>query len=211
VPLGTEDGHDRLINWETMFCGLSHPWLPNRPANPTVLYEDLWPEDAWRLEPLALFLAHDKVLFYHHDLGGFVRNRRDLSLTLVMGYGLSWWTHSATPAAAERDWLQRLCRLQAAIGPRCAGRPLDDFQYLAPQVIRSRWGDLEIVANLSSAPWPIASGEAIAPEGFCAKSPDMEAGIFQRPASGDGTAQAEWMIRVRGTKDWSAGPETQGR
>ena len=98
VPLGTEDGHDRLINWETMFCGLSFPWLPNRPSNHYVLYEDLWPEGAWRIEPLALFLAHDKVLFYHHDLGGFVQNRRDLSLTLVMGYGLSWWTHSATPS-----------------------------------------------------------------------------------------------------------------
>ena len=211
IPLGTEDGHDRLINWETMFCGLSAPWLPNRPSKQFVLYEDLWPEGSWRIEPLALLLAHDKVLFYHHDLGGFVRNRRDLSLTLVMGYGLSWWTHSTTPSDAERDWLERLCRLQAAIGPRCVGRALDQFEYLTPQVIRSRWGDLEIVANLSSKPWPVEAGDAIAPEGFHAKSPDMEAGIFQRPADKDEAAQSRWTIRVRGSGSWSAGPEAEGR
>jgi hypothetical protein len=211
IPLGTEDGHDRLINYETMFCGLSFPWLPNRPSNLSVLYEDLWPEGSWRLEPLALLLAHDKVLFYHHDLGGFVRNRRDLSLTLAMGYGLSWWIHAATPTAAERDWLQRLCRLQAAIGPRCAGRALEDFEYLAPQVIRSRWGDLEIVANLSAEPWPVESGRPIAAEGFRARSPDMEAGIFPRPAGKDPAGDAEWTIRVRGSHDWSAGPESLGR
>jgi hypothetical protein len=211
IPLGTEDGHDRLINYETMFCGLSFPWLPNRPSNLSVLYEDLWPEGSWRLEPLALLLAHDKVLFYHHDLGGFVRNRRDLSLTLAMGYGLSWWIHAATPTAAERDWLQRLCRLQAAIGPRCAGRALEDFEYLAPQVIRSRWGDLEIVANLSAEPWPVESGRPIAAEGFRARSPDMEAGIFPRPAGKDGTRDVEWKIHVRGSHDWSAGPESLGR
>ena len=46
VPLATEDGHDRLINWETMFCGLSFPWLPNRPSHSRVLYEDFWPRNA---------------------------------------------------------------------------------------------------------------------------------------------------------------------
>ena len=151
------------------------------------------------------------MLFYHHDLGGFVRNRRDLSMTLVMGYGLSWWTHSATPPDAERDWLGRLCRLQAAIGPRCAGRALDDFQYLAPEVIRSRWGDLEIVANLSAQPWPVASGAAIAPEGFRAKALDLEAGIFQGPAAAGGAAVPQWIIRAGGLADWSAGPESQTR
>lgn len=211
VPLGTEDGHDRLINYETMFCGLSFPWLPNRPSNASILYGDLWPEGSWRLEPLALFLAHDKVLFYHHDLGGFVRNRLDLSLTLAMGYGLSWTTHSVTPTAAERDWLDRLCRLQAAIGPRCAGRPLDEFEYLSPRVIRSRWGDLEIVANLSTKPWPIESGQVIAPEGFRAKSSELEAGIFQPPAQDHEPAPVQWAIRVRGSAPWSAGPENQDR
>lgn len=210
VPLGTEDGHDRLINWEVMFCGLSFSWLPNRPSNRSVLYEDLWPEGSWRIEPLALFLAHDKVLFYHHDLGGFVRNRLDLSMTLAMGYTLSWATNSVTPSDAERDWLERLCRLQAAIGPRCAGRALDEFEYLAPRVIRSRWGDLEIVANLSSQPWPLKSGEFIAPEGFFAKSPDLEAGILL-PAATSGAAAAQWRINVRGAQGWSAGPESEGR
>ncbi|MFZ5832288.1 MAG: DUF6259 domain-containing protein [Planctomycetota bacterium] len=219
VPLGTEDGHDRLINFEAMFCGLSGPWLPNLPRNTRVLYEDLWPEGAWRIEPLALYLAHDKVLFYHHDLGGFVRDRLDLSATLVMGYGLSWWTRSVNPDPAEADWIDRLCRLQAAIGPRCAGRPLDEFEYLAPRVIRSRWGDLEIIANLTKEPWTLDEATIIAPEGFAARAPDLEAGIFSRFGSRDASAGAGWVIRVRddaaanaaGWSSWAAGPEMQGR
>jgi hypothetical protein len=173
VPLGTEDGQDRLINWETLFCGLSWPWLPNRPSQAQVLYDDLWPLGSWRIEPLALFLAHDKVLFYHHDLGGFVRNRRDLAITLVMGYGLSWATYTADRSPEEDDWLKRLCRIQAAVGPRCAGRPLDEFEYLAPEVLRSRWGDLEIIANLSSRPWKVDEKTTIAPDGFLARAPDL--------------------------------------
>lgn len=209
VPLGTEDGADRLINWETMFCGLSQPWLPNRASSDRALYEDLWPEEAWRIEPLALFLAHDKVLFYHHDLGGFVRDRLDLSITLAMGYGLSWWTRSAAPKPKERGWIERLCRLQAAVGPRCAGRALDDFEYLAPRVIRSRFGDLTIVANLAPQPWKLGAATVIAPEGFCARADDLEAGIFA-VREGKPCTPARWIIRQRSDgrwAEWSAAAE----
>ncbi len=209
IPLGTEDGHDRLINHEIMFCGLSAPWLPNRPHNAHVLYEDVWPDDAWRIEPLALFLAHDKVLFYHHDLGGFVRNRLDLSMSLALGYSLSWRTRSTAPPQAEVDWLERLCRVQAAIGPQCAGQALTDFDYLAPRVIRSRWGHLEIVANLSPDPWPLDTATTIAPEGFSARSPDLEAGIFARRAGRD-CPGGLWLIRQKGPtgwQEWTAGGE----
>lgn len=197
VPLGTEDGHDRLINWETIFSGLSWSWLPNRPSGSRVLYEDRWPKGSWRFEPLALFLAHDKVLFYHHDLGGFIRDRRDLSISLVMGYGLSWWTHSVEPSPEERDWIERLCRVQAVIGPRCAGRPLDEFEYLAPDVIRSRWGDFEIIANLTTEPWKVDANITIAPEGFFAQAPDLDAGILVR-YGGDDHDLDDWLIREKG-------------
>ena len=201
VPLGTEDGHDRLINWETIFSGLSWPWLPNRPSCSRVLYEDRWPRGSWRIEPLALFLAHDKVLFYHHDLGGFVRNRRDLSITLVMGYGLSWWTRSVEPLPEERDWIERLCRLQAAIGSRCAGRALDEFEYVAPKVIRSCWGDLEIIANLTDNPWVLDVNTTLASEGFLARAPGLETGIFDRRGGTD--CDGLWLIRERNGDHWS--------
>lgn len=210
VPLGTEDGQDRLINYETMFCGLSAPWLPNGSNHARVLYEDLWPEGSWRLEPLALFLAHDKVLFYHHDLGGFVRDRLDLSITLALGYGLSWWTHSSQPSASEADWLDRLCRLQAAIGPRCAGRALTGFEYLAPRVIRSQWGDLTIVANLSAQPWKLDAATTLAPQGVAARAPDLDAGIFSRHGGTDYVGGAHWVIREQGNRgwvEWSGGTE----
>jgi hypothetical protein len=214
VPLGTEDGHDRLINSETMFCGLSWPWLPNRPSRAHVLFEDIWPDESWRFEPLALFLAHGKVLFYHHDLGGFVRNRRDLSITLAMGYGLSWWTHSPVPSRQERDWIERLVRLQEAIGPRCAGRALDEFEYLAPQVIRSCWGDLEIVANLSASPWLVDEGTVVAPEGFVARAADLEAGILTRHPRLECSAHGTWIVRrkdVTGWSQWMADPPAGDR
>ncbi len=203
VPLGTEDGHDRLINYETMFCGLSWPWLPNRPSQSRVLYSDLWPEGSWRIEPLALFLAHDKALFYHHDLGGFVRNRRDLSITLALGYGLSWWTHSPNRSAKEQDWIERLCRVQAAVGPRCAGRALDEFEYLAPGVLRSRWGDLDLIANLSAEPWTVDDECVLAPEGFLARSPDLAAGIFVRYQGRSFSPAGSWLIREKGAEGWS--------
>jgi uncharacterized protein DUF6259 len=208
VLLGTEDGHDRLINWETIFSGLSWSWLPNRPSRSRVLYEDRWPKGSWRFEPLALFLAHDKVLFYHHDLGGFIRNRRDLSISLVMGYGLSWWTRSVEPSPKERDWIERLCRIQAAIGPRCAGRPLDEFEYPAPNVIRSRWGDLEIIANLTNEPWKLDTNTTIAPEGFFARSTDLEAGILLRHSGKDDDTD-QWLIRDKRTHStqWTAQTE----
>lgn len=205
VPLGTEDGHARLINYEAIFSGLSWPWLPNEPRHPRVLYSDLWPQRSWKIEPLALFLAHDKVLFYHHDLGGFVRDRLDLSMTLVMGYGLSWWTLTDSPSDAERDWLERLCRLQAAIGPRCAGRSLVAFDYLAPEVIRSRWDDLEITANLADTAWKIDASTVIAPRGFLARSADLEAGVLQGK-----DRRCVWTIKeLNGSawQHWSAGPE----
>jgi hypothetical protein len=131
-----------------------------------------------------------------------------------MGYGLSWWTHTASPAKAEQYWVERLCRLQAAIGPRCAGRPLDGFDYVAPRVIRSRWGDLEIVANLSGEPWKVDEQTTVAPEGFVARSPSLEAGVFARYGGKDCPAGGMWLIRERGAAgwaEWSAGAETPGR
>ena len=197
VPLGTEDGQDRLINYETMFCGLSGPWLPNRPDRGRILYEQLWPTESWRHEPLAIFLAHDKVLFYHHDLGGFVRNLRDISHTLVMGFNLSWWTHSTKPSDEEVQWIDRLCRLQAAIGPHCVGRALDDFEYLAPDVIRSTWGDLTITANLATKPWRVDERTEIAVDGFLAHAPGLTVGVFSKYEGKKATGEPFWVLKER--------------
>ncbi|GAB6164248.1 hypothetical protein JCM19992_02480 [Thermostilla marina] len=197
VPLGTEDGHDRLINYELLFCGLSWPWLPNRPDGRMVLYEDVWPRESWRLEPLAIYLAHDKALFFHHDLGGFTRDPRDVSISLVFGYGLSWWLHSANPSERDRAWLEVLCRVQQAIGPELVGRRLDHFEYLAPDVLRSVWGDLEIIADLSAEPRPVDAETTIAPDGFWAHSPRVEVGYLVRDRGKDLASPGEWVVRVR--------------
>ena len=103
----------------------------------------------------------------------------------------------------ERDWIERLCRLQGAIGPRCAARSLDEFEYLAPEVIRSRWGDLEIIANLTTEPRTIDAETALAPEGFLARSPDLQAGIFVRHAGKDLDPRGSWLIREKQGDGWS--------
>ncbi|RMG00114.1 MAG: hypothetical protein D6741_07360, partial [Planctomycetota bacterium] len=197
VPLGTEDGHDRLINYELMFCGLSWPWLPNRPDGRMLLYEDVWPRESWRLEPSAIFLAHDKALFFHHDLGGFTRDPRDVSISLVLGYGLSWWLHSANPSEQDRAWLTTLSRVQQAIGPELVGRRLERFDYLSPKVVRSVWGDLEVTANLSDSPWVLDAETTIAPDGFWAESPRIEVGYVVRDRGKNLASPGEWIVRVR--------------
>lgn len=80
---------------------------------------------------------------------------------------------------------------------------------LAPQVVRSRYGDLEIIANLSPQPWPVDAATTIAPEGFLAQSPNLEAGIFVS-RQGQPCDTAPWLIRQRidgQWSDWSAAAE----
>ncbi len=89
-----------------------------------------------------------------------------------------------------------------ATGISHAGRPLDDFEYLAPRVLRSRFGDLEITANLSPQPWPIDAATTSAPEGFLAQSPDLDAGIFVRRQDKSFDTPL-WLIRQRTNGHWS--------
>ena len=203
APLGTEDGHDRVINYETLFCGVSWPWLPSRPIRQRVLYSDLWPREAYRIEPLALYLAHDKVLFYHHDLGGFILDRNDLAWSLAFGYGMSFSTarNPADDPSLEK-WIECLSRIQQSVGRRCAGQRLDEFEYLTPQVIRSRWGELEIIANLGAAPYALDESATVAPEGFHAKAPGLEAGIFTRYAGEERDGRGWWLIREQKAGRW---------
>ncbi|MCX7015461.1 MAG: hypothetical protein NTW86_23390 [Candidatus Sumerlaeota bacterium] len=203
IPLGTEQGHDRLINFETMFCGLSEPWLPNRTVGSHVLYSDLWPAEAFRVEPMAAYLAHDKVLFNHHDLGMFVRDRADLVWTLAYGFGLSFWLNRPPDQVPDvMQWIDCLSRVQRAVAARYAGQPLDEFEYVNRRVIKSRWGDLEMVVNLGSTPYAIDDATAVAPEGFYAKGPEVEAGILARYANQDHDPAGWWLIREKANNQW---------
>ena len=215
AALATEDGHERLIDFETAFCGLSWPWLRNRGSTRRLLYEDVWPEGTWQIEPITLYLAHDAALFYHHDLGGFVRDRRDLALSVALGYGLSFHIRSAAQLdGADGRWLECLHRIQHAVCARVAGTPLIEFNMLNPHAPRSAWGSgIEIVANLDAhQSLPIDDQCTIAPEGFLARRTpdapaetpdDMEAGVVTRLGGREFGAQGKLVIREKSGDAWN--------
>lgn len=187
VPLATEGGWDGIMNYETLFCGITWSLLPGEWWRPpwVTLYREKYPPQAWHFFPLVLFLAHDKVGFYHHDLGQFVTNNETLTWTLLLGYGLSFATW---PAGLDDErtfnWLQWLSLLQKKIAFLYFGEPLRDFRVLRPAKDRKGCGVMEaefpkvrIIANTDLEPFVLSPQIVIAPYGFYAKGKDVEAGI----------------------------------
>ncbi|MGC9004896.1 MAG: DUF6259 domain-containing protein, partial [bacterium] len=186
VPLATEGGWDGIINEETLFCGITWSLLPTKWRPPWItLYRERYPPDSWHFYPLALFLAHDKVGFYHHDLGQFVTNNETLTWTLLLGYGLSY---AVWPAGLDDErtynWLHWLSLLQKKIAALYFGEPLKSFDILRPAkdkkgcgVMKVVFPKIEIIANTDPEPYLISPQLIIAPYGFYAKGKDVEAGI----------------------------------
>jgi hypothetical protein len=186
VPLATENGWDGVMNEETLFCGITWSLLPSerRPAWVT-LYRERYPPDAWHFYPLAIFLAHDKVGFYHHDLGQFVTNNETLTWTLLLGYGLSYAIWPSGLDDEERfNWLHWLSLLQKKVVSLYFAEPLKGFEILRPAssrngcgVMKVRFPKIEIIANTDPEPYPLSHQVIIAPYGFYAKGKNVEAGI----------------------------------
>ncbi len=189
VPLATEGGWDGIMNYETLFCGITWFLLPYewRPAWAS-LYRERYPPNAWHFYPLAIFLAHDKVGFYHHDLGQFVTNKETLTWTLLLGYGLSYATWPAgLDDERTSNWLQWLSLLQQKIAFLYFGERMKDFNILRPATDRKGCGvmkvdfpKISIIANTDPQPFPLSSKLVIAPYGFYAKGRYIEAGIVVR-------------------------------
>lgn len=189
VPLATEGGWDGVMNYESLFCGITWSLLPSdwRPAW-VALYREQYPPNAWHFYPLAIFLAHDKVGFYHHDLGQFVTNNETLTWTLLLGYGLSY---AIWPGGLDEEqtvnWLRWLSLLQQKVVSLYFGEPLRDFQILRPAKDRKGCGvmsvefpKVKIIANTDPEPFPLSSQLVIAPYGFYVGGKDLEAGIVAR-------------------------------
>ncbi|MBM4084557.1 MAG: hypothetical protein FJ272_07185, partial [Planctomycetes bacterium] len=180
VPLSTECGQDRLINYESQFCGLTwHLTLFGSRMPWTRFYREQWPDDAWEFYPLALFMAHDKVAFTHHDLGQSITDKASLSLSLGIGYQMIYRT-GAKPSAESLRWIHWLDAIQKRVASRYMGKRLTDFTYLAPGVFRSTFEDVAITVNQHDEPYQAAEGRVIAPQGFLAESTtgDLLAGVF---------------------------------
>lgn len=198
VPLATENGWDRVLNYQTMLCGMTWGIVPTEHHPSWVrLFKTTHPPKHWEIFPLAQIIAHDKAILLHHDLGQFITNDQMLSWSLGLGYNLSY--RIAATAAAQpgpREWLRWLDRIQKSVCSRYTGEPLGEFTHDRQPlfqtgadarsadddgIIRATYGPVRISANLGPVPRTV-DGRRLAPYGFYASSPNMTAGLL---AGGD--------------------------
>jgi hypothetical protein len=173
--LMVEDGWDRLgasfsgLDSSLMLMQREFDWLDQRFGTD------------WTPYPLALWLLHDKVLFYQHDLfdGTFTADPEILTWNLAYGYMLSynWATGTDSP------WLGIVTAFQRVLGPLYAGAPLTAYAVLADGVTQTTFGNYSVIANTTKSPYA-ADSFTIAPGGFLARTADgsVVAGEFADPS-----------------------------
>jgi hypothetical protein len=166
--LMAEDGWDRLAE---SFVGFHGSWLllDREHDEP----DEFWGEGNWEPWPLALWMLHDKVLMYQHDLAEETMADDDEVILWNLAFGLvhsySWDERTKT---LESPWLRRIATLQQTLGPFYVGKTLDSWRALAPGVTESRFGDLVVVANWSRKDVATVDGHRIGPLGFLARTAD---------------------------------------
>lgn len=183
VPLGTEDGNDRVLNAESMLCGFTFALVPGRNPEWARPFRTLYPRSTWTLYPLAQILGHDKVVFLHHDLGKFVESSSTLAWTLGLGFNMSNYHTPQTLREARRvEWHRWLDRIQKSVAARYTGEPTLAFEHLQggadpadDGLVRATYGPVRIVANLGPTPRADA-GRTLSPHGFLATAPGLLAG-----------------------------------
>jgi hypothetical protein len=190
-----EDGWDRLARAGSAFHG-SALMLHREHDEPDWIYG----EDNWEPYPLALWLLHDKVLLYQHDLfpGTFTADAEVLTWNLSFGYQLSskW---EAAERAVGSPWLELAGALQRALGPHYAGVPLTSYRRLGAEVTETTFGAFTVVANRSPER-PYARGvDTIAPHGFHARTRDgsLVAGAFAGTFGGAALSPGTHYLVVR--------------
>lgn len=204
--LMTEDGWDRLAATETGFDGS----LLNRATgwDPKTIR---WGKDSranhvfgaglWEPYPLGVWLFHDKVLFYHHDLSHPVMNAGVEVLTWNCAFGVMagyLWPelHGMNP-----EWVAIVSAFQPAVLSRMAGRTLSSYRTLADDVTESRFGDLSTVANWNPNATYATDGYTIAPSGCFTRGGDgsLVAGVFTEQFNGGKLSEGpHYLIVERG-------------
>jgi len=221
-PLSTENGWDRIVNYESQLCGMTWSIVPTKsaPAWRTFLKERFAPQ-TWEIFPLAQYIAHDKTAMVHHDLGQFVTDDEVLAWTLGLGYCMSYRIRaSSLDQASSRQWLLWLDRLQKSVCSRFVGEPVRAFvhdrganpTFENDGLLRATYGPVEIVANLNAHPMLSGSYE-LASHGFRATAPGVVAANLKSVGAMDmgdeavsfvvegDAAKAELWIYSRGDRD----------
>jgi hypothetical protein len=172
--LMVEDGWDRLARDSVGFHG-SLLMMSRELDLPNALFG----AGNWRPYPLAVWLFHDKVLMYQHDLydGTMATDREVLTWNMAFGMINSYSWDALGPA--ENPWLDLVARLQRDFGPHYVGVPLTDYKSLAQDVNASTFGDLSVIANGDAVHAYSFAGYDVAPGGFFAATNDLRAGAFE--------------------------------
>ncbi len=192
-PLFTEDGWDGVVNAHVQFCGFTFALVPGRRPEWVREMKTVYHPSTWELYPFAQRVAHDKVLFCHHDLGKFVTDERELSWTLGLGFNMSYRVAArALSEPKHREWLRWLDRIQKSVCARYAGEPVVSFKHQqggeTPDddgLIRARYGPVTVTARLGGD------------YGFRATAPGMVAGP-QFVAEGDARRAEVWVYAEGG-------------
>lgn len=136
----------------------------------------------WQPYPLSLWLWHDKVLHYQHDLSTYTMTEDKSVLTWNMAFGMmlsyNWQWDDNDPLG--NPWLNLVTQLQQKVAARYAGQPLTSYSELSSDASEVRFGDLTIVANWHPTVSYARDGHRISPSGFYARTDDgsLLAGVF---------------------------------
>lgn len=200
VPLGTENGWDKVANEQTLLCGLSWATVPTEHGPEWISYfKHRFAPELWTLYPIAAYLFHDKAIFYHHDLGQFVTNDRVLAWTLALGYSLSYRMRADHYVKDKRlqNWVAWLGRLQDHVVSRMAGQPLKSFRHDRTALFESgrdptrmeddgmivaQYGEVSLEVNLGDSPRRTKTGLLLASYGYSIKAPGLWAAALEGKA-----------------------------
>ena len=191
AALMTEDGWDRIAENNVALCGCNWWIFPfGQSHGGKRNYKEKFPADTWEIEPISLYLFHDKCLFYSHDLAGFVKTPALLAWTLGCGYQISYENRRYEKDEAERNWYEWLHLLQRLVVSRIAGQRLVRFRHDRTEFIRrggdltrdaddgticARYGDVEVSVNLGDVERTV-NGRRLAPYGWWITAPGLVSG-----------------------------------
>jgi hypothetical protein len=199
VPVATEDGYDRVAQFETMLCGMAWGMIPAAGRHASGHNRLKFMDGEWEFFPLLGYLAHDNCLFTAHDLGHFISNPERLAYALAFGYGMTEVSNVARLKQPEhRAWLFWLDAVQKTVCAEYGGQPLLDFTYpLADvpganrSVMLARYQGVTVLSNTSDEPLSMSSIKApefaayakatVAGPGFLAVGPNVQAGMLHQP------------------------------
>lgn len=201
VPLGTENGWDKVIDEELCVFGMCWATIPRRTdfrerRDYNMLAKELISPETWEIEPLVLRLMHDKCFFYCHDLSGHVFCDRLVAWDLALGYNLSYDASIGKYDGLGRPlaWDRYVSALQKHVVSHIAGEPLGKFRHdrsplfgegrdalsrLDDGLVVATWGQTRCVVNLGDVPRRVAKDIELAPYGYIVTGPGFRAEYLQ--------------------------------